>query len=302
MAGMDLFDWWSPDHSDVVEKSIQVYKKLEKYKKVDAIMGFSQGASLVEILDRLVLEGKIKKLWNVSVLASGVPLVVPQLDLTKQLKELSLHISGKLESDRIGLSMLHRYQRQYSKNIQHEFGHEIPKDSDFASYFHDALRATYSLVETMNDSDTNIPVEIVTPTRFRIGVIYSTKLTHYKEFCSTLLDSFDETKYTVSLIFVKIRTPSAFRRFIHDSRKEVDALLQDLDCIGPVDVLFSLPGTSSIMDKINVRVNANQSLKTWSLEIQLLSENSAKIGSYNINDDQSVFQFYDKIKGLYQLS
>ncbi|KAI8893016.1 hypothetical protein BC833DRAFT_569584 [Globomyces pollinis-pini] len=297
-TGMKHFDWWSIHENDVVEKCLQVYKKLEQFKRVDAILGFSQGASLVEILDRLVAEQNLKKLWNISILASGIPLLVPQLVCSKPLKELSLHFSGKLESERIGSDMLQRYQREYCKSIQHEFGHEIPKDAEFASYFHDALLATYTLVGTMKESMTTVPVQITTEvTRVRIGVIYSNKLTHYQDFCTKLLDSFDQTKYTLSLIFVKVKTPSTFRRFIQDDQKEVNGLIQDLDSIGPVDILLGLPGTSSIFHKVENQIKSKKCSKTWTVDVQF-SESSGKSGTYDINDDKSIIKLMDKIKNL----
>ncbi|KAI8893242.1 hypothetical protein BC833DRAFT_653068 [Globomyces pollinis-pini] len=297
-TGMNHFDWWSLDQNDVMEKCLQVYKKLEQFKRVDAILGFSQGASLVEILDRLVAEQNMKKLWNISILASGVPLVVPQLDCSKQLTELSLHFSGKLESERLGSNMLHRYQREYCKSIQHEFGHEIPKDSDFATYFHDALLATYTLVGTMKESMTPVPEPITSEaSRVRIGVIYSSKLTHYQDFCTKLLDSFDQTKYTLSLIFVKVKTPSTFRRILHDDHKEVNGLIQDLDSIGPVDILLGLPGTSSIFHKVENQIKSKKYSKTWTVDMQF-SESSGQSGTYDINDDKSIIKLMDRIMEL----
>ncbi|KAJ2989226.1 hypothetical protein HDV02_005092 [Globomyces sp. JEL0801] len=290
-TGMEHYDWWI-NADNAYEKSLKVYERLQKFERVDAIFGFSQGASLVELLDRLASERKVEKLWSISILASGVPLDVQELNCSKKLTELSLHFSGKLEEDRIGSSMLERYERQYSKTIQHEFGHEIPKDSYFASYLHDALLATYTLVDSLKEKEDIIPVS----TRVRIAILYTAKLTNYHEFCNKLLDLFDQTNYTLSLILVKVKTPSTFRRLIQDDRKEYTSFLQDLESIGPVDVLLGLPGTSFIFHKLQNQINSGKYVKTWSLDVQFAVDGNAN--AYDINDDKSVIKFLDKIKDL----
>ncbi|KAJ2992424.1 hypothetical protein HDV02_003076 [Globomyces sp. JEL0801] len=294
LTGMKHFDWWSNDQNDAVDKCIQVYKQLEVFERVDAIFGFSQGATLVELLDRLAALGRVRKLWKVSILASGVPLTIPSIDCSKQLPELSLHFSGKLEVNRIGNTMLQRYQREYRKNIQHEFGHEIPKDPYFATYFHDALLATYGLVDKIKEKSENVHLLYPSLPRVRIVVLYSAKLANYKSFFSNLLDEFDKIRYVVSLLFVKIKTPTTFQKFIRNDHKDINNLLQDLESIGPIDVLLGLPGTSFFFQKLQ---NLNKKLKFWSLDIELAASSNI-IGAYDINDDKSLIKLLDRIKEI----
>ena len=68
------YEWWPSVFimNRQVKRSIDhVTSELKRIGPVDCLLGFSQGASVVEILDRLAHKQKLEKTWKLSILMSG---------------------------------------------------------------------------------------------------------------------------------------------------------------------------------------------------------------------------------------
>ncbi|KAL2911255.1 hypothetical protein HK105_209291, partial [Polyrhizophydium stewartii] len=73
--GIDWFEWLprgSHSASDVDALIAYATQQLKEITHVDVLLGFSQGAMVVEMLDRLAQSGTTKRTWRLSVLCSGV--------------------------------------------------------------------------------------------------------------------------------------------------------------------------------------------------------------------------------------
>jgi predicted esterase len=136
------YQWWpsmfiTKSH---IEKSIDtVVEELQQIGHFDALLGFSQGASMVELLDRLSEQGLVPKLWNFSILISGTPL--QSLLLSKKYQKAvrietpSIHVMGVKERKRLKTKLVDRYRVQVRELLEHEKGHEIPHSKEFTRSF-----------------------------------------------------------------------------------------------------------------------------------------------------------------------
>jgi acyl carrier protein len=163
------YEWWPSVFitKKTVKKSFEsVVDKLYEIGPIDAILGFSQGASLVELLDRRAHEGSIQKTWNFSVLLSPVPL--KSITLPKSynhgvkggLPGPALMVRGVKERNFIGNAMLDRYDVNSQELIEHPKGHEIPLNAEFTKRFAEKiLRMAYNQRKNASKSR---PQDIVT--------------------------------------------------------------------------------------------------------------------------------------------
>ncbi|KAL2911472.1 hypothetical protein HK105_209051 [Polyrhizophydium stewartii] len=144
--GMDWFEWLPPSsqsQADVDELIAYATQQLEKIGHVDVLLGFSQGAMVVELLDRLVQVGKIKRTWRLSVLCSGVALSswqLPSLLATRSPHNvLSIHIFGTNEHKAFQTQLPACYSADKRAVIKHAAGHDLPRDSKFGSRVAEAI-------------------------------------------------------------------------------------------------------------------------------------------------------------------
>ncbi|KAL2911918.1 hypothetical protein HK105_208582 [Polyrhizophydium stewartii] len=144
--GMDWFEWLPPSsqtQSDVDELIAYATQQLEKIGHVDVLLGFSQGAMVVELLDRLVQAGSIKQTWRLSVLCSGVAFSSWQLPKSLAASKLhdvpSIHIFGTNEHKAFQMQLPTRYAAAKRTVIKHAAGHDIPRDAEFGHKVEEAI-------------------------------------------------------------------------------------------------------------------------------------------------------------------
>nr|KAJ3420271.1 hypothetical protein HK105_005880 [Polyrhizophydium stewartii] len=154
---MPWFEWFSS--RDVVASNVDVAVSFAKdmldvHGRVDAILGFSQGAMLVELLDRLSLQGKIKRTWKFSVLMSGLPLSLSTLParlaepMPAPMPFPSIHAYGKDEPEEVRTALSSRYQAFARAEFVHDAGHDIPRDVEFGRAVGEAI-AAFAASETV---------------------------------------------------------------------------------------------------------------------------------------------------------
>ncbi|KAL2915042.1 hypothetical protein HK105_205364 [Polyrhizophydium stewartii] len=146
--GMDWFEWLprgSHSTSDVDALIVYAMQQLEQIGHADVLLGFSQGAMVVELLDRLARSGRIKRTWRLSVLCSGVAFSSWQLPKSLAASKLhdvpSIHIFGKNEHKAFRTQLPARYAAAKRTVIKHAAGHDIPRDDEFGSRVAEALVA-----------------------------------------------------------------------------------------------------------------------------------------------------------------
>ncbi|KAL2912582.1 hypothetical protein HK105_207890 [Polyrhizophydium stewartii] len=144
--GMDWFEWLprgSDSASDVDALIAYAMQQLEQIGHADVLLGFSQGAMVVELLDRLARSGRIKRTWRLSVLCSGVAFSSWQLiglpPAGKPHDVPSIHIFGKNEHKAFQTQLPARYAAAKRAVIMHSAGHDIPRDDEFGSRVAEAI-------------------------------------------------------------------------------------------------------------------------------------------------------------------
>ncbi|KAJ2994021.1 hypothetical protein HDV02_001908 [Globomyces sp. JEL0801] len=147
--GTQVYEWWSAaDGNAKVYESIRyVTEHLKIIGPVDAILGFSQGASLVELLDQISSRNLIERTWEFSILFSGIPLNTfefPEFyndEYPDPLTTKAIVLSGA--GERGGLydssEMIARYSTTNSLFLEHTKGHEIPQYDNFIKQFAEQL-------------------------------------------------------------------------------------------------------------------------------------------------------------------
>ncbi|KAJ3267798.1 hypothetical protein HDV01_004027 [Terramyces sp. JEL0728] len=141
------YEWWPGRFirkSQVEATLAQVVEVLDMIGPVDALLGFSQGGSLVELLDRQAHNGVIRKSWNFSILLSGGPLKSITLPwrftrgIPGGLKTTSIIVKDVNEK----LEIKHRYDSNLQCLIEHNYGHVIPQTIEFNRKFGDLILRT----------------------------------------------------------------------------------------------------------------------------------------------------------------
>ncbi|KAI8894499.1 serine hydrolase-domain-containing protein [Globomyces pollinis-pini] len=121
-----------------------VIEQLHDIGPVDALLGFSQGAAMIEMLDRKAQAFEIPKTWNFSILMSGMPiksLALPKSYTSKVeggIKSSALVVTGAEDRDAT-LHLMDRYNVNYRQLMEHDKGHEIPKQMEFTRNFADKI-------------------------------------------------------------------------------------------------------------------------------------------------------------------
>jgi hypothetical protein len=149
-----MFKWWPRRflRAKHIDRTLEaVIEELNAIGPVDALLGFSQGATLVELLDSRVEDGYIRKTWNFSILISGAPLksmFLPAKYTANRSTELdvpAIHIRGVLERKTLMNSLLDRYVVGKRELLEHAKGHEIPNSKEFArSLAEKIIRMSYN--------------------------------------------------------------------------------------------------------------------------------------------------------------
>ncbi|KAL2913063.1 hypothetical protein HK105_207408 [Polyrhizophydium stewartii] len=146
--GMDWFEWLprnSRSHADIDALIAYVAQQLEQIGNVDMLLGFSQGAMLVEMLDRLAQAGSIKRTWRLSMLCSGVVFsswqLLGTLAASKPHNVPSIHVFGTNEHKALQTQLPTRYIAVKRTVIKHAAGHDIPRDDEFGRKIAEAIVA-----------------------------------------------------------------------------------------------------------------------------------------------------------------
>ncbi|KAK6092332.1 hypothetical protein MT418_007283 [Batrachochytrium dendrobatidis] len=153
---LEWFKWFTFIQPSISEKkSLAEYisKQLEQIGPVDALIGFSEGALVVEMLDRLSIKGKIKRSWNFSILCSGQPLLSMLCSFPFKLAhdDLALpciYTHGSNENS-VGISA--KYCRDMKTTIKHFSKHDIPRDHQYAGRVANAIQEMASNYSLIND-------------------------------------------------------------------------------------------------------------------------------------------------------
>ncbi|KAL2912373.1 hypothetical protein HK105_208147 [Polyrhizophydium stewartii] len=148
---MDWFEWLpleSPSQEDVEASIAYVTQQLAQIGHVDVLLGFSQGAVVVELLDRFAHSSRIKRTWQLSVLCSGLalpPSLCPSSLLPGEPHDVpSMHIFGTNEDQAVQAQLPARYVDDKRALIKHAAGHDIPRDADFGRTVAQAILAATS--------------------------------------------------------------------------------------------------------------------------------------------------------------
>ncbi|KAJ3325488.1 hypothetical protein HDV06_004347, partial [Boothiomyces sp. JEL0866] len=142
------YEWWSGSlirKSQVSKTLNSVVEKLNELGQVDALLGFSQGASLIELLDRKAEAKEIVKTWKFSVLLSGTP--IKSITLPSKLNKgvqggipsSSIIVNGVKELARLNRGLVDRYNVNYREIVEHSGGHEIPQNLEFTRRLADKI-------------------------------------------------------------------------------------------------------------------------------------------------------------------
>ncbi|KAL2911475.1 hypothetical protein HK105_209054 [Polyrhizophydium stewartii] len=149
--GMKWFEWQpleSQTQADVDALIEYITHKLEEIGQVDALLGFSQGATVVELLDRLAQAGRIKAKWRLSLLCSGVSLsslgLPGILAASGPYDVASIHVFGTNDQMVLQSRQLECYAADKRVVITHSAGHGIPLDADFGHKVAEAVVASLS--------------------------------------------------------------------------------------------------------------------------------------------------------------
>ncbi|KAI8892028.1 serine hydrolase-domain-containing protein [Globomyces pollinis-pini] len=154
------YQWWcdGSDKKDVYKSLKFVWDSITKLGSVDAIMGFSQGGTLIELLDQFAASQiGLMKTWKFSVILSAIPMnpyefenIYSELPL-KPLKSRCIIVSGIKE--RLMLSNFSKISDRYDYSsviIEHTQGHEIPQYEKFTKSFCEQL-LRMALAERANE-------------------------------------------------------------------------------------------------------------------------------------------------------
>lgn len=124
-----FFLWFDPFSKESIERSVsRVAKTLQAIGPVDVLLGFCQGGSMIEKLDRKCFNGHLKKTWDLSVQVSG-----PNITLDPHQEPLpypSIHISGILDRHTLTDWMLTQYDEKLRSQYEHPLAHDFPRSND----------------------------------------------------------------------------------------------------------------------------------------------------------------------------
>jgi len=142
--------WWnskdkSRAHEDIEANLDHLVTELTKLDRIDFLVGFSAGATMVHLLDSLASRGYLVRTWSKSVFFSGCPLEKhsglafpsqlgshPASFLSECLDVPSVHVRGEKESETQSIveGMRGRYNVEKQTEMIHPGGHEIPLQSE----------------------------------------------------------------------------------------------------------------------------------------------------------------------------
>ncbi|KAH6602705.1 hypothetical protein BASA61_000870 [Batrachochytrium salamandrivorans] len=129
-----------------MEKTIAlISKRLGEIGPIDGILGFSQGAIITHLLDKLAMDGAIPRVWDFSILCSGI---IPSADMIPSdykhmysermsVPCIQMYSSDELEGGDFRLDQL--YSDDSMLLIEHSAGHDIPRDTRSAQHIADAI-------------------------------------------------------------------------------------------------------------------------------------------------------------------
>jgi hypothetical protein len=130
----ECYLWFDPTKADQVEYGMAaVEKQLKKIGPVDAILGWSQGATVLKELDRKYQNSPEDKWWNFSILVSGGS-TIPNEKSGIPMDFPSLHIVGSAELHIVDWNwMLRQYDSQKLIRYEHRLDHVFPRSTDIVA-------------------------------------------------------------------------------------------------------------------------------------------------------------------------
>ncbi|KAJ3173953.1 hypothetical protein HDU87_007276 [Geranomyces variabilis] len=139
------YEWlsggWKATGSDIKAAVEYLVQAISAHGPIDVLLGLSQGATMVEVLDRVAERGEITKTWEKSVLMNGLPAatVLPSKysgAVKKPAAAKSLHVHSRADHRYAQmLRLAGHYRGDQRKVLQHAEGHAIPKGGDFVHAF-----------------------------------------------------------------------------------------------------------------------------------------------------------------------
>ncbi|KND01254.1 amino acid adenylation domain-containing protein [Spizellomyces punctatus DAOM BR117] len=160
------FRWLPASSYDVGERSAMaaVNHLINKMDAIggqfDGILGFSEGASIVELVDRLSTQGRIARKWNFSVLISACTVKVSSPGASSWLRRPfeggylrlpSVHvISSKDYLFRKSMKVECRYEPELRHVVTHDSGHQIPQTPGFIKQLADRILDAAALAEDLS--------------------------------------------------------------------------------------------------------------------------------------------------------
>jgi hypothetical protein len=138
------FKWWEKEsvlsrYTNQNTKAInyvvsQINHILENGDRmIEGLLGFSEGAEMVHLMDILQAKGVLKRQWKFSVLMSCGKLGWGLFNMQK-LNVPSLHVSGSDSEKRVSAAIQAKYSG-YIDTLKHNKGHLIPRNHHFTSEF-----------------------------------------------------------------------------------------------------------------------------------------------------------------------
>ncbi|KAL2915125.1 hypothetical protein HK105_205229 [Polyrhizophydium stewartii] len=146
--GMDWYEWLPRNSHSASEVNVLIayaMQQLEQIRHVDVLLGFSQGAMVVELLDRLAQTSSIRRTWRLSVLCSVVALssgwLPKSLAASTPHEVPSIHIFGTNEHKEVQTQLPECYAADKRVVIKHAAGHDLPRDAEFGRKVAKAIAA-----------------------------------------------------------------------------------------------------------------------------------------------------------------
>jgi hypothetical protein len=121
--------WFDEDKPETLHWCLEtIAGQIEGIGPVDGILGWSQGAQLIQYLDRSYMDDLKLPPWRFRLLVSGK--MAFEGDFTgESLPFPSLHIYGELERKEVGVWMMDQYNQAQRKEYVHPFGHVFPRSA-----------------------------------------------------------------------------------------------------------------------------------------------------------------------------
>ncbi|TPX56168.1 hypothetical protein PhCBS80983_g04735 [Powellomyces hirtus] len=163
------YRWLPSSSSDVGQNSTMtavnhLLNEMDAFDEpFDGILGFSEGASIVEMADRLSATGRIPRKWNFSVLISACAIKASSPSTPSWIKRPfeggylrfpSVHvISSQDYLFRRSMEVERRYEPESRQVVTHDSGHQIPQTPGFVKQLAARILSAAAMVDNLDAFD-----------------------------------------------------------------------------------------------------------------------------------------------------